>query len=85
MIEMPCEQHDRIAARSQFLTHTVGRVLSEMELKASPIDTKGFEALLQLRDNTVKDSLDLYLGLFMHNKFAMEEVLRFYPVSVDFF
>ncbi|XP_078436011.1 arogenate dehydrogenase 1, chloroplastic-like [Wolffia australiana] len=74
MVEMPCEEHDRIAARSQFLTHTVGRVLSEMELEATPIDTKGFQALLQLRDNTTRDSLDLYLGLFRHNKFAMEEL-----------
>ncbi|CAA6654688.1 unnamed protein product [Spirodela intermedia] len=74
MVEMPCEEHDRMAARSQFLTHTVGRVLSEMELEPTPIDTKGFQTLLQLRDNTLKDSLDLYLGLFRHNKFAKEEL-----------
>ena len=25
MVEMSCEEHDRYAAGSQFLTHTVGR------------------------------------------------------------
>jgi arogenate dehydrogenase (NADP+) len=25
MLEMSCEEHDRMAARSQFITHTIGR------------------------------------------------------------
>jgi len=25
MVEMSCEEHDKIAAKSQFLTHTIGR------------------------------------------------------------
>jgi hypothetical protein len=30
MVEMTCEEHDRLAASSQFITHTVGRVLGSM-------------------------------------------------------
>ncbi|CAK7325943.1 unnamed protein product [Dovyalis caffra] len=48
MLEMSCEEHDRVAARSQFLTHTIGRILSEMEVKPTSMDTKGFETLIHL-------------------------------------
>ena len=30
MVEMSCEEHDRQAASSQFITHTVGRMLGTM-------------------------------------------------------
>ncbi|XP_057998334.1 arogenate dehydrogenase 1, chloroplastic isoform X4 [Hevea brasiliensis] len=74
MLEMSCEEHDKMAARSQFLTHTIGRVLSEMEIKSTPISTKGFESLVQLKEGTVKDSFDLFSGLFLCNRFAKEEL-----------
>nr|WGU11310.1 arogenate dehydrogenase 2 [Crinum x powellii] len=74
MVEMSCEEHDKLAAKSQFLTHTIGRILAEMEIESTQINTKGFQSLLQLRDNTMKDSFDLYQGLFEHNKFAQEEL-----------
>ena len=56
---------------AQFITHTVGRVLGGMALASTPIDTRGFQSLLSLVDNTTHDSFDLYYGLFMYN-----EVLR---------
>ncbi|KAJ9683955.1 hypothetical protein PVL29_016447 [Vitis rotundifolia] len=74
MLEMSCEEHDKLAARSQFLTHTIGRILSEMEIESTPIDTKGFQTLIQLKDSTIRDSFDLYSGLFVHNKFAKQEL-----------
>lgn len=40
MVNMSCEEHDRQAASTQFITHTVGRVLGAMELQATPIDTR---------------------------------------------
>lgn len=30
MVEMSCQEHDAQAASSQFITHTVGRMLGEM-------------------------------------------------------
>lgn len=74
MVEMTCEEHDKLAAKSQFLTHTIGRVLAEMEVESTPVNTKGFESLIQLKENTVKDSFDLYSGLFVRSKFAKEEL-----------
>ena len=46
MVEMACEEHDRIAAGSQFITHTIGRVLGAMNPQPSAIDTRGYEARL---------------------------------------
>ena len=40
MVDMSCEEHDRQAASTQFITHTVGRVLGAMELQPTPIDTR---------------------------------------------
>ncbi|KAE8735330.1 Arogenate dehydrogenase 1 [Hibiscus syriacus] len=63
MVEMSCQEHDRFAAGSQFMTHTVGRVLNMLGLEPTPINTKGYEALLNLIENTCGDSFDLYYGL----------------------
>jgi arogenate dehydrogenase (NADP+) len=67
MVDMTCEEHDRQAASTQFVTHTVGRMLGAMELTTTEINTRGFEALLQLVENTNHDSFDLYYGLFLYN------------------
>eukprot|EP00884_Botryococcus_braunii_P014711 jgi/Botrbrau1/23240/Bobra.0041s0076.1 len=72
MVEMTCEEHDRKAAGTQFVTHTVGRVLGHMGLQPTEIDTKGFESLLNLVNNTNNDSFELYYGLFMYNQNATE-------------
>ncbi|CAA6665608.1 unnamed protein product [Spirodela intermedia] len=73
MVEMSCEEHDRHAAGSQFITHTIGRILSHLSLESTPINTKGYETLLQLKENTVSDSFDLYYGLFMYNVNATDQ------------
>ncbi|XP_057968835.1 arogenate dehydrogenase 1, chloroplastic [Malania oleifera] len=76
MVEMSCAEHDRYAAESQFITHTTGRVLEKLELDPTPISTKGYETLLDLVENTTGDSFELYYGLFMYNKNAMEQLER---------
>lgn len=76
MVEMTCEEHDRQAASTQFITHTVGRVLGGMEIHSTQINTKGFESLLNLMENTANDSFDLYYGLFMYNPNATDELER---------
>ncbi len=45
----------------------VGRMLGAMQLKSTPINTRGFESLLNLVDNTTNDSFDLFYGLFVYN------------------
>nr|5T95_A Chain A, Prephenate dehydrogenase 1 [Glycine max]5T95_B Chain B, Prephenate dehydrogenase 1 [Glycine max] len=74
MVQMSCEEHDRAAAKSQFITHTIGRTLGEMDIQSTPIDTKGFETLVKLKETTMRDSFDLYSGLFVYNRFARQEL-----------
>ncbi|XP_074565992.1 arogenate dehydrogenase 2, chloroplastic-like [Curcuma longa] len=82
MVEMSCAEHDENSAESQFLTHTVGRILSKLELKSTPINTKGYETLLQLVENTCSDSFDLYNGLFMYN-YNSTELLERLDIAFD--
>ncbi|KAL7093418.1 hypothetical protein ACP275_11G040300 [Erythranthe tilingii] len=76
MVEMTCTEHDKYAAGSQFITHTMGRILEKLQLESTPINTRGYETLLNLVENTASDSFDLYYGLFMYNKNAMEQLER---------
>lgn len=74
MVEMTCEDHDLDAASTQFITHTVGRMLGAMGCSRTPIDTKGYRSLLSLVDNTANDSFELYYGLFLYNPNATEQL-----------
>ncbi|KAL6226253.1 hypothetical protein ACLB2K_000216 [Fragaria x ananassa] len=76
MVEMSCEEHDKHAAGSQFITHTMGRILEKLGLESTPVNTKGYKTLLNLVENTAGDSFDLYYGLFMYNANAMEQLKR---------
>eukprot|EP01018_Ginkgo_biloba_P012252 Gb_18938 [translate_table: standard] len=76
MVQMSCAEHDRHAAESQFITHTVGRMLGKLNLESTPINTKGYEKLLQVVENTAGDSFELYYGLFMYNINATEQLER---------
>eukprot|EP00210_Caulerpa_lentillifera_P006130 g5857.t1 len=76
ILQMSCEEHDKKTASTQFITHTVGRILGAMNLEKTELDTKGFRSLLSLVDNTSHDSFDLYYGLFMYNQSATEEIDR---------
>ncbi|KAK8595958.1 hypothetical protein V6N12_064463 [Hibiscus sabdariffa] len=76
MVEMSCHEHEKFVVGSQFMTHTVGRVLDMLGLVSIPINTKGYETLLNLVENTCEDSFDLYYGLFLYNKSALKMVGR---------
>ena len=66
----------RLAAGSQFVTHTIGRMLGRLDMRSTSINTKGYESLLALVDNTNSDSFELFYGLFMYNVNATEEIER---------
>ena len=67
MIMLDPYKHDQFAAKSQFITHLTGRLLKELDLQQTPINTVGYETLLKLVDNTCHDSFDLFKGLYTHN------------------
>ena len=77
MVKMSCERHDTLAAGSQFVTHLTGRLLARLGLPPSPIATQGYRALLQLVDNTQKDSFDLFYALYSHNPASSQTLADF--------
>ena len=83
MVRMSCEEHDALAAGSQFVTHLTGRLLAKLDLKASPIATAGFKALLKLVDNTCSDSFDLFYALYAHNPNSSEQLQQFADALTD--
>lgn len=76
MIEMTSEQHDEYAANSQFITHLTGRILWQQNLSPTPIDTKGFQTVLKLVENTCADSFDLFFGLYYYNQYASDQLQK---------
>eukprot|EP00606_Chrysophyceae_sp_TOSAG23-5_P000017 GSChrysophyteH2.ASY1.ANO1.936.1 assembled CDS len=71
LLPMTCDEHDHATASSQFITHLIGRVLSEatatVHMQSTPLDTVGFTMLRGLVANTCRDSFDLFSGLYAFN------------------
>jgi prephenate dehydrogenase len=71
-VEMSPDEHDRLAAYSQGVTHYVGRVLSVLDLHPTPIDTQGFTILRSLIAQTCNDSWELFHDLQTYNPYTRE-------------
>lgn len=76
IVEMTPEEHDRLAADTQGLTHYIGRILGEMHLRPTRIDTTGYEIMRSLTEQTNNDSWELFQDLQTYNPFTMEMRLR---------
>lgn len=70
VIEMSCDEHDRLAANSQGLVHLLGRVLDELKIAPTLIDTLGTKKLLEVRDQTCNDTFQLFLDLQRFNPYT---------------
>lgn len=73
---MSPEEHDEMTAYSQGITHYVGRVLADLELRPTPIDTHGYKVLLDIIKQTCNDSRQLFLDLQNYNPYAGEMLDR---------
>lgn len=69
---MTPEEHDREAAFSQGVTHFVGRVLADLELRPSTIGTMGYEKLLDVIGQTCNDPYQLFLDLQRFNPYTAQ-------------
>lgn len=70
VVEMTPEGHDRAAAKTQGITHFIGRVLKEAGVGETEIDTLGFKDLLEVIDQTCHDSWDLFTDLQNYNPYT---------------
>lgn len=67
---MSADEHDREAARTQGVTHLVGRILGELDLPDSAIATTGYRRLQQLVEQTCNDPYELFEDLLLLNPHA---------------
>lgn len=72
VVKMTAEDHDREAAFTQGITHFVGRVLKDMDLKPSAIGTMGYRKLLEIVEQTCNDPWQLFLDLQQYNPYTRE-------------
>ena len=72
VLEMSAEKHDEEAAYSQGVTHFVGRTLSAMGMKPTPIATKGYRSLMTIVEQTCNDPIQLFYDLQRYNPYAKE-------------
>lgn len=70
VIEITADQHDKLAANSQGLTHFIGRLLDEMDVEKTAIDTLGAKKLLEVREQTCNDTWDLFVNLQQYNPYT---------------
>ncbi|MEM9423603.1 MAG: prephenate dehydrogenase/arogenate dehydrogenase family protein, partial [Spirochaetota bacterium] len=69
-VVMSAAEHDREAAKTQGLTHLLGRLLEALNIRQSPIATAGYQALCQLREQTCHDTWQLFLDLQKQNNYT---------------
>jgi prephenate dehydrogenase len=69
---MTPDEHDREAAFTQGVAHYIGRVLSDLGIRASPIGTMGFNKLLEIVEQTCNDPWQLFLDLQRYNPHTRE-------------
>jgi prephenate dehydrogenase len=72
VIEKTADEHDRLAAYSQGITHFLGRVLGELDLRSAEITTKGFEDILGVIEQTNNDTWQLFFDLQCYNPYTKE-------------
>jgi len=71
-IKMTPDEHDKMAASSQGITHFIGRVLNESGVRSTDINTLGFNELLGVIEQTCHDSWDLFKDLQKFNPYTNE-------------
>ena len=85
VMEMTPDKHDQMAAKTQGVTHFLGRMLKEYGISKTEIDTQGFRDLLDLVEQTCNDTWDLYADLQLFNPYTenMIKELKSATTSLD--
>lgn len=76
IMEMTPNEHDELAAKTQGVTHFLGRMLTDFSIKKTSIDTQGFTDLLDLVDQTCNDTWELYTDLQLYNPYTLNVIDR---------
>ncbi len=77
LIDLAVEDHDRLAARSQGITHFVGRVMKGMDIQPTAVDTHGFRQVHHVVEQTCQDTEELFHDLQYYNPYTPEMLTDF--------
>lgn len=77
LIDLEVEEHDRLAARSQGITHFVGRVMKGMNIQPTVVDTHGFRQVHHVVEQTCQDTEELFHDLQFYNPFTPQMLTDF--------
>jgi len=67
VVEMSAQEHDKLAANSQGVTHFIGRLLDELKFAPTSIDTLGAKKLQEVMEQTCNDTWQLFSDLQNYN------------------
>lgn len=70
VIEMTPLEHDKLAAKSQGLTHFIGRLLEKVHFQPTIIDSLGSKKLQEIEEQTCNDTWELFHDLQTYNPFT---------------
>ncbi len=70
IVEMTAQDHDKLAASSQGLTHFIGRLLETYDFKKTAIDSLGAKKLHEVVEQTCNDTWELFSNLQHFNPFT---------------
>ena len=70
VVELEAEEHDKMAAYSQGVTHFIGRLLQKFNFKETPIDTLGAKKLHEVMEQTCNDTWQLFFDLQTFNPYT---------------
>jgi prephenate dehydrogenase len=70
IIDLTAQQHDKLAANSQGLTHFIGRLLEKFDLKPTEIDSLGTKKLQEVMGQTCNDTWQLFNDLQNFNPYT---------------
>ncbi len=76
VVELTPEAHDKMAANSIGLTHFLGRLLEQYKFAATPIDTVGAKKLLEIKEQTCRDTWQLFNDLQHYNPYTEKMRLK---------
>ena len=70
VVEMDADEHDRLAAESQGVTHFVGRTLERFGFTPTAIDTLGTRTLHDITAQVTNDTQQLFIDLQTRNPYT---------------
>jgi prephenate dehydrogenase len=76
VVVMAADEHDRLAASSQGVTHFVGRTLQRFGFVPTPIDTLGTKTLHEITAQVTNDTEQLFVDLQTRNPYTGAMRLR---------